>query len=687
MNYPRPIEHVPSEQLRNPRAEANDDGDRYRIDGDWPFTLDNGTGFPQSRYWQSRRVPETQSPGFDQRSISKAQIDNDLVNQEKSGAMLTTGECSIRGGSSRGGSSQGSDDSHQDVSLLMRFLGTMRRILFSSYINVLLLFVPVGIVLGNIPSMTGPVIFTMNAIAIIPLAGLLSMATETMAASRGPAVGALMNITFGNAVELIIFVIALVKDEVRIVQASLLGSILANLLLILGMCFLLGGLRFREQVYNATATQTMACLLSLSVISLVLPTAFHVSFQDNALAKKRDVIISRITSIVLLVVYLLYLVFQLKTHSYLYKSLPQEMIDEESQPGPVAAFLHEDSSSDSSSDCSCSLKGEHSQVASKCRAVMRSLGKGRFSPNTSSSGVHLLHTCALAAHGGAVCQSCPRPPPVLPTDDDGDLGSGLRPSTPQRRLPSLHVYGPDFSDNSELPTRSSSAIGTTPAPENAPTKLTKSSLLGSIGRSLTPTILRDQPPSIAAGSVEPAIPRHRPRSLLPANDPPEEPLSTKAAVILLITSTGLVAYCAELMVSSMSSMLAKSPPIIGEAFIGLIVLPVVGNAAEHVTAITVALKNKMDLAIAVAVGSSIQIALFVTPFMVILGWMLERDMTLRFTLFETVCLFLATFIVGFLVLDGRSNYLEGALLLAAYVIVAVVAFYYPAPTEVGAVAG
>ncbi|TLD26649.1 hypothetical protein PspLS_04387 [Pyricularia sp. CBS 133598] len=683
MNYPHPIEHVPSEQFRHPRAGTNDDGDRYRIDGDWPFTLDNGTTFPQPQYWQPRRIPETQSPGLDQESIPKEQhIDSGPVDQEKSGAMLTSGECSIRGGGS-----QGSDDSHQDPSLLMSFLGTTRRILFSSYINVLLLFVPVGIVLGNIPSMTGPVIFTMNAIAIIPLAGLLSMATETMAASRGPAVGALMNITFGNAVELIIFVIALVKDEVRIVQASLLGSILANLLLILGMCFLLGGLRFREQVYNATATQTMACLLSLSVISLVLPTAFHVSFQDNALAKKRDVIISRITSIVLLVVYLLYLVFQLKTHSYLYKSLPQEMIDEESQPGPVAAFLHEDSSSESSSDCSCSLKGEHSQVASKCRAVMRSLGKGRFSPNTSSSGLHLLHTCALAAHGGPVCHSCPRPPPALPTDDDGDLGSGIRPSTPQRRLPSLHVYGPSFSDDSQLPTRSGSAIGTNPAAESAPTKLTKSSFLASIGRSLTPTILRERPPSIAAGSVEPVNPRRRPRSLLPANDPPEELLSTKAAVILLIASTGLVAYCAELMVSSMSSMLATSPPIIGEAFIGLIVLPVVGNAAEHVTAITVALKNKMDLAIAVAVGSSIQIALFVTPFMVILGWVLERDMTLRFTLFETVCLFLATFIVGFLVLDGRSNYLEGALLLAAYVIVAVVAFYYPAPTEVGIVAG
>ena len=115
----------------------------------------------------------------------------------------------------------------------------------------------------------------------------------------------------------------------------------------------------------------------------------------------------------------------------------------------------------------------------------------------------------------------------------------------------------------------------------------------------------------------------------------------------------------------------------GEVFVGLIIIPIVGNAAEHVTAITVALKNKMDLAIGVAVGSSIQIALFITPLIVILGWIMDREMTLFFTLFETVCLFVSTFIVNFLVLDGRSNYLEGALLCATYVIIGVVAFFYP----------
>lgn len=152
-------------------------------------------------------------------------------------------------------------------------------------------------------------------------------------------------------------------------------------------------------------------------------------------------------------------------------------------------------------------------------------------------------------------------------------------------------------------------------------------------------------------------------------------LSTVSAVILLLVSTGLVAVCAEFVVDSINEVVEQGA--VKEAFIGLIILPIVGNAAEHVTAITVALKNKMDLAIGVAVGSSIQIALFITPLVVILGWMMGKEMTLYFTLFETVCLFVSAFIVNFLVLDGRSNYLEGALLMCTYVIIGVVAFYYP----------
>lgn len=153
-----------------------------------------------------------------------------------------------------------------------RFLVHMKDALFHSWVNVLLIFVPIGIVVEAIGLSAG-IVFGMNAVAIVPLAGLLAYATESVAARLGDTLGALLNVSFGNAVELIIFIIALVKNEIQIVQASLLGSILANLLLILGMAFLFGGLRYREQIYNSTVTQMSACLLSLSVMSLLLPVS------------------------------------------------------------------------------------------------------------------------------------------------------------------------------------------------------------------------------------------------------------------------------------------------------------------------------------------------------------------------------------------------------------------------------
>jgi Ca2+:H+ antiporter len=163
--------------------------------------------------------------------------------------------------------------------LVDRFLRDVKRILYASWINWLLVFVPVGIILGilvdwvKIDVVSPTVVFAINAVAIIPLASLLAYATESVAVKLGDTIGALLNVTFGNAVELIIFIIALAANEVRVVQAAALGSILSNLLLILGMCFVCGGLRFREQLYNSTVSQMSACLLCLSVISLLLPVS------------------------------------------------------------------------------------------------------------------------------------------------------------------------------------------------------------------------------------------------------------------------------------------------------------------------------------------------------------------------------------------------------------------------------
>ena len=140
----------------------------------------------------------------------------------------------------------------------------------------------------------------------------------------------------------------------------------------------------------------------------------------------------------------------------------------------------------------------------------------------------------------------------------------------------------------------------------------------------------------------------------------EEPqMSPLAATGVLVIVTIAVAVCAEYLVDSIDSLVATAH--ISKTFIGLILLPIVGNAAEHVTAVVVAVKDKMDLALGVAIGSSMQIALLVTPFLVILGWIIDEPMTLHFQIFETVVFFLSMLVVTFVIQDGKSNYLEGAM--------------------------
>jgi Ca2+:H+ antiporter len=136
-------------------------------------------------------------------------------------------------------------------------------------------------------------------------------------------------------------------------------------------------------------------------------------------------------------------------------------------------------------------------------------------------------------------------------------------------------------------------------------------------------------------------------------------LSPIAAGIALVVVTVMVSVCADYLVDSIDAIVESAH--ISRTFIGLILIPIVGNAAEHVTAVVVAYKGKMDLAVNVAIGSSMQIALFVTPFLVILGWIMHRPMTLHFQGFETVVFFLSVLVVNYLIQDGKSNYLEGCM--------------------------
>ncbi|KAL9102690.1 MAG: hypothetical protein Q9163_002181 [Psora crenata] len=381
----------------------------------------------------------------------------------------------------------------------------LRATLLNSWINVLLIFVPVGIAV-NYAGITKIGVFVINFIAIIPLAAMLSFATEEIALRTGETIGGLLNATFGNAVELIVSVLALVKGQVDIVQESLIGSMLSNLLLVMGMCFFFGGINRVKQHFNVTVAQTASSLLALAVGSLIIPAAFY-SFADGTQELKGERIteLSRGTAILLLVVYACYLLFQLKTHVTIYNA-----------PSPK----------------------------------VQKRGK-RVESGDATKGI-------------------------------ASMGAGI------------------------------------------------SATMGGSGAQETP--LRE-----------------------PENEGEQPQLSKCVALFTLAVSTALVAICAEFMVDSIDAITQGGS--VSRTFVGLILLPIVGNAAEHATAVTVACKDKMDLSIGVAVGSSMQIALLLIPFIVVLGWILGNgDMNLAFDGFQIIVLFISILLVNYLIQDGESHW-------------------------------
>ncbi|KAL8867744.1 MAG: hypothetical protein Q9174_005461 [Haloplaca sp. 1 TL-2023] len=164
----------------------------------------------------------------------------------------------------------------------------------------------------------------------------------------------------------------------------------------------------------------------------------------------------------------------------------------------------------------------------------------------------------------------------------------------------------------------------------------------------------------------------------------EEPRLLKSvAIMALIIYTALIALCAEAIVSSIDAITLSGT--VSRTFVGLILLPIVGNAAEHIAAVRVAIKDKMDLSIGICLGSSMQISLLIIPFIVALGWVLGKgEMNLAFNGFQVIALFLAVILVNYLIQDGESHWLEGVLLGTLYIIIALAAWYYPeTPGELG----
>ena len=210
------------------------------------------------------------------------------------------------------------------------------RFVFESWLNVLLIFVPISVFFEVIHA--DPTwVFFVSAMGIIPLAGMLGTATEQLTARVGAGLGGLLNASLGNAAELIIALAALREGLHDVVKASLTGSILGNILLVLGVSMLAGGLRHERQKFNRTAAGTGSSLLLLAAVGLVVPALFHFTASERGVTIERE--LSLAIAGVLFLIYVLSLAFSLKTHRHLYAGERHDEAEQGQRPWTVKKAL------------------------------------------------------------------------------------------------------------------------------------------------------------------------------------------------------------------------------------------------------------------------------------------------------------------------------------------------------------
>ena len=347
----------------------------------------------------------------------------------------------------------------------------------------LLIFVPISIVQYFMH--VSPVwLFLSSCLSIIPLAGVMGVATEEYSKYRGQAVGGLLNATFGNATEMIIAIVAVFNGKVEIVRASLIGSIIGNLLLVFGLATLLGGLKFKEQKFNRHSAEANGSMMTISVISLLVPAIFiHNSHLKDSAPSVAN--LSLAVAILLIALYIGGLIFSLKSHKSFFQDEVKHEGEEEEKPS----------------------------------------------------------------------------------------------------------------------------------------------------------------------------------------------MSQAQALGILIVSTLFIAFESEFLVSSIEPVVHQLH--MSELFLGIILIPIIGNAAEHSTAVVMAVKNKMDISVNIAISSAAQIAMFVAPLIIIVSRWSHHPVTIVFSSIELICVAAAVMITQQVTRDGKTNWLEGAQLLAAYVIMALAFYFIP----------
>lgn len=359
----------------------------------------------------------------------------------------------------------------------------LRAVMAEAPLAWLLFAVPIAAWLHHARPHNALLVFLMACLAIVPLAGLLGVATEKLSARLGEGIGGFLNATLGNAAELIIALVALRAGMLDMVRASLIGSIIGNLLLVLGAAFLAGGLRHKVQSFATIGARTQVGMMALAAIAILVPSVFAVSGKGDLVA--RSVAFSVVVSVILLAVYLLSLIFLLRTHADLFRGGEPAQHEEHGTPWPV---------------------------------------------------------------------------------------------------------------------------------------------------------------SMAVG--------------------------------VMAIATLLIVWMSEILVGTVEH--ASAALGLSNLFVGIVVVAVVGNAAEHSTAVMVAMRNRMEMAIGIAIGSSTQIALFVAPLLVLLSLvMAPAPLSLAFSGVEVFLVLAATFVASILIVDGKSTWFTGVQLIAMYLVMAITVFAMP----------
>lgn len=460
-----------------------------------------------------------------------------------------------------------------------------------------------------------------SLVALCPLAERLGFITEELAMHTNDTIGGLLNATFGNATEVIIcgFALGSAKNDssfLRVVQLSLLGSVLSNLLLVLGSAFLIGGIVHPSQNFNQEGMTVNSGLLVMSVIAILLPSTLKATgtgneTTDKFYGKSSELNLSRFESVFLLAAYGLYLMFQLCTHRHLYEDDEDDEIEGNGS--------HEESDdSEASNQDEDALDRRLSSFQNRQQA-----GEGIVIDPLRVSGEDL---------------------------EDGDLGD---------------------SDDGE---RDGGDIATPLMGRSS----RKRSTLTTFSRRMS--LIRED--EVAAQLGNRGALRRQIEATTPTGEIPKAPegpvLGLTGALLWLAVVTILIALLSEYVVDSIQG--AAKGLAIPLPFLSTIVLPIVGNAAEHASAILFAYKNRMEITLGVAVGSSTQVAVLVIPFCVILGWMMGEDLDLNFEEFEALALFLSVLLAVVAMHDGTSNWLKGVMLTMTYIFVSA-AFWVHADKE------